>query len=175
MPTDRIRQHGALPDEKLSAAMQHQCRLLLFRLCWDKPHRRSGDRLADGGSVVGVVLAALEVGLHVTRRHQPHRVAKRLKLAAPIMSARTRLNTNEARRQRCKERQHLRSANTLADHYRAIRIDPVNLKYRLRDIETNRANLAHGRLPSKWFVSTQPPYGTSMPQSGRRPQHHSRR
>jgi hypothetical protein len=49
----------------------------------------------------------------------------------------------------------------------------VNLKNRLRDIETDRANLAHGRLPSKWFVSTQPPYGTLMPQSGRRPQHHS--
>src|SRR5262249_44024678 len=26
----------------------------------------------------------------------------------------------------------------------------------------------------KWFVSTQPPYGTSMPQSGRRPQHQER-
>jgi hypothetical protein len=25
-----------------------------------------------------------------------------------------------------------------------------------------------------WFASTQPPYGTLMPQSGRRPQHHSR-
>jgi hypothetical protein len=47
----------------------------------------------------------------------------------------------------------------------------VNLKNRLRDIETDRANLAHGRLPLKWFVSTQPPYGTLMPQSGRRPQH----
>src|SRR5262249_51195988 len=39
---------------------------------------------------------------------------------------------------------------------------------------TDRANLAHGRLPSKWCVSTQPPYGTLMPQSGRRPQHHKR-
>ena len=27
-------------------------------------------------------------------------------------------------------------------------IDAVNLEYRLRNIETNRANLAHGRLPS---------------------------
>ena len=25
-----------------------------------------------------------------------------------------------------------------------------------------------------WFALTQPPYGTSMPQSGRRPQHQSR-
>ena len=62
----------------------------------------------------------------------------------------------------------------LADHHRAINIHPVNLEYRLRNIETNRANFAHGRLPSKWFASTQPPYGTPMPQSGRRPQHHLR-
>jgi len=48
----------------------------------------------------------------------------------------------------------------------------VDLKHRLRNIQTNRANLAHGRLPSMWFGLTQPPYGTSMPQSGRRPQHH---
>ena len=26
-----------------------------------------------------------------------------------------------------------------------------------------------------WFALTQPPYGTSMPQSGRRPQHQKRR
>ena len=39
----------------------------------------------------------------------------------------------------------------------------------------NRANLAHGRLPSMWFALMQPPYGTSMPQSGRRPQHQKRR
>src|SRR5437899_1526760 len=76
---------------------------------------------------------------------------------------------------RREELQHLGAAHTLADHNRAINIHAVNLKYRLRNIETNRANLAHGRLPSKWFASTQPPYGTSIPQNGRRPQHHSRR
>src|SRR5262249_6134982 len=27
-------------------------------------------------------------------------------------------------------------------------------------IKTNRANLAHGRLPSMWFASAKPPYGT---------------
>jgi hypothetical protein len=46
---------------------------------------------------------------------------------------------------------------------------------RLRNIKPNRANLIHGRLPSMWFALTQPPYGTSMPQSGRRPQHQKRR
>src|SRR5215831_18252990 len=81
---------------------------------------------------------------------------------------------DQAGRQHRKELHQLRSADAFADHHRAINIYAVNLKNRLRDIETDRANLAHGRLPSKWFVSTQPPYGTLMPQSGRRPQHQKR-
>src|SRR5262245_44457150 len=120
-------------------------------------------------------LAAFEIGLHVARRQPPYRVAERLKLAAPMMCGRTRLNPHEAGWQRREELQQLRSANALSDYYRARSVHAVNLKNQLRDIETNRANLAHGRLPSTWFVSTQPPYGTLMPQSGRRQQHHSRR
>jgi predicted nucleotidyltransferase len=33
----------------------------------------------------------------------------------------------------------------------AFRIDAVNLENRLRDIQTDCANLAHGRLPSMWL------------------------
>src|SRR5215468_3939483 len=65
--------------------MQHQTALLLFRLRRHEPHRRPRDRLADGSSVVGIVLAAFEIGLHVARRQQPYRVAERLKLAAPMI------------------------------------------------------------------------------------------
>src|SRR6516225_10632030 len=173
MPADRVRQHRSLTNEKLPAAMQHQARLLLFGLRRHKSHRRPSDRLADGARIVGIVFAALEIDLHIARRHQPHRVTERLKLAAPMVSSRTSLNANKARRQRCEKLQYFRSAEPLPDHHRAINIHSINLKNRLRDIETDRDNLAHGRLPSKWFVSTQPPYGTSMPQSGRRPQHHS--
>jgi hypothetical protein len=32
-------------------------------------------------------------------------------------------------------------------------INAMHLKYRLRNIQTDRANLAHGRLPSMWFAS----------------------
>src|SRR3954447_14651648 len=67
---------------------------------------------------------------------------------------------DDARRQTGKELKNLRSTNTPTDHDHAIRIDAVNLKHRLRNIETDRANFAHGRLPSMWFVSTQPHYGT---------------
>ena len=53
-----------------------------------------------------------------------------------------------------------KSARCLSDHDRASVINPVHLKDRLRNIKTDRANLAHGRLPSMWFAFTQPPYGT---------------
>src|SRR5262245_57704295 len=79
---------------------------------------------------------------------------------------------NEAPRQTGEKIQHPGPADPLADHHRAQPINPVNLEHRLRYIQTNRDNLAHGRLPSKWFASAQPPYGTPMPQSARRPQHH---
>src|SRR5271170_2207821 len=173
MPADRIRQHRALTDEKLPTAMQHQARLLLFRFCWHEPHRRSRYRLTDRSSIIRVILAALEVSLHIVRWHQPHRMAERLKLAAPMMCGRTRLNTNKAWRQGSEKLRHLSAAYPPADHHCAINIHAVDLKHRLRNIETNCANFAHGRLPSSWFASTQPPYGTLMPQSGRRPQHHS--
>src|ERR1700733_8495745 len=175
MPADRIRQHRALTDEKLPTAMQHQARLLLFRFCWHEPHRRSRHRLTDRGGIIRVILAALEISLHIVRRHQPHRMAEHLKLAAPMMCGRTRLNTNEAWRQGGEKLRHLSAAYPPADHHCAINIHAVDLKDRLRNIKTNCANFAHGRLPSSWFASTQPPYGTLMPQSGRRPQHHSRR
>src|SRR5450755_82304 len=54
-------------------------------------------------------------------------------------------------RQIGKELKKLCSTNTLADHHRTIRIDAVNLKYRLRNIDTNCANFTHGRLPSMWL------------------------
>src|SRR6185437_12892459 len=38
-------------------------------------------------------------------------------------------------------------------------------------MKTDRANLAHGRLPSMWFALRNHPMALLMPQSGRRPQH----
>src|SRR5499433_2571010 len=140
MPADRIRQHGSLTNQKPPAAMQHQAGLLLFRLRRDKPHRRSRDRLADCGSVVGIVFAALQIGFYVARRQQPHRVTESLKSAAPVMCGRTCLNADEAGRHCCEELKQLRSADAFADHHRTIGIYAVNLKNRLRNIETDRAN-----------------------------------
>src|SRR3974390_3162030 len=76
---DRIRQHRPLTYQKLPAAMEHQNRLLLFRLSRHETHRWPRDRLANCRSVIGVVLNAFEIGLHIARWHQLHRVAERLK------------------------------------------------------------------------------------------------
>ena len=65
-----------------------------------------------------------------------------------MMRCRTCLDADQTGRQGRKELQHLRATYALADDRRASTIYPVNLEYRLRNIETNRANLAHGRLPS---------------------------
>src|SRR6266516_7317674 len=174
VPTDRVRQHRSLTNQKLSAAMQHQAALLLFRLRRDKSHRRPRDRLADCSGVVSIVLAALQIGFYVARGQQPHVMTEGLKPAPPIMCGRTCLNADETGRQRREELQQLRSRDAPADHYRATGVHAVNLKNRLRDIETDRANLAHGRLPSSGSFRRNHPMALLMPQSGRRPQHQSR-
>src|SRR5262245_60331530 len=173
MPPYGVAQHCALTYQQLSGPVQHQGSLLLLRLDRNKPHRWPRHCLADRRRIVRVVLATLEIGLHIARWHQLHRVAKGLQLATPVMGRRTGLDADQARLQAGKELQQLRPTDTLANNHRPSRVDAVSLEYRLRNIETDRDNLAHGRLPSKWCASTQPPYGTPMPQSGRRPQHHS--
>src|SRR5262249_7576255 len=78
VPAQGVAQHRALTHQQLPGSVQHQASLLLFRLDWNKPHRWPHHCLADRSRIVRIVLAALEIGLHITRRHQPHAVAERL-------------------------------------------------------------------------------------------------
>ena len=70
-------------------------------------------------------------------------MAQLRQLARPIMRRGTRLHANKARPQFGKKLKNLRSTNTPADYHRAICIDAVNLKHRFRNIDSDRANLAH--------------------------------
>ncbi len=72
-----IDQHGALAHQQLASAMHDQHALLLFALHRHEAHVRPRHRLADRLRIGRVVLAALEVGLDVARRHQPDLMAKR--------------------------------------------------------------------------------------------------
>ncbi len=58
----------------------------------------------------------------------------------------TRFNANQTWRQRCKERGDIIATQPSTDDDRAARVYAVHLKDVLGDIQTNRANILHGRL-----------------------------
>jgi hypothetical protein len=76
----------------------------------------------------GIVLVALDVRLHVLRRHQPHLVPKRTQLACPVMGRRTRFQPDHTAWNAAEERQHLPAAQSLTQSRRSLRINAVNLK-----------------------------------------------
>ena len=82
------------------------------------------------------------------KTYEPHIMPELLELACPVMRRGARFHANQARRQFGKELKNSRSTNAPADDHRAISIDAVNLKHQLRNINPDRDNLAHGRLPS---------------------------
>jgi len=67
--------------------------------------------------------------------------------ARPVMRRAARLHANQARRQLGKEWQHLRSSKRLADNDLTGRINAVNLKNALGQIEADCGNLHDGWLP----------------------------
>ena len=106
---------GPLAHQQIARPMQHQLALLLGRFDLHKTHGRTSYRLADRLGVGGIVLVALDVGLHVLRRHQPHLVAKLREFTRPIMGRGAGLHADKARRQRLEELQHLAAPELLPD------------------------------------------------------------
>src|SRR5262249_55308108 len=114
---------------------------------------------------------ALDVCLHVLRRHQPHLVPKRAELASPVVRRRTGFQPDHTPRNAAEERQHLPAPQSLAQSCRSFCIDPVHLKNVLRQVQSDRSNLVHGSLPFAADTIRQQ-FGTQMPQGGH-PPHHS--
>src|SRR6516162_3292977 len=147
MPAQSVHQTCALAHQPLPATVQQHGSLLVSRLDRHKAHRRALDRLANRFRIGGIVLIALDVRLHVLRRHQSHLVAKRAQLPRPVVRRRARLQANQTARQSTEERQNLRTPKLLAQNRRSLCIDPVHLKNMLRQVQSDRSNLAHGWLP----------------------------
>ena len=164
---------GPLPHQKIARSMQHQLALLLGRFNLHKTHGRPPHRLADRLRVGGIVLVALDVGLHVFGRHQPHLVTKLRQFTRPIMGRSARLHADKARPQRLKERQHLAAPQLLPNDDLFGRVDAVNLEHVLGDIQTDRGNLHVDGSPhviclrrtTLWHLDAE---------SGRRPPHQLR-
>src|SRR4029077_14705273 len=106
-------------------------------------HVCPGDRLADSLGVGSIVLLPLDVRLHVGRRHQTHRMPQRFELARPMMRRSTSFDADEARRQPLKEWQNVPALELTANDYTTCRVNSVDLKNRLGDIETNCRDRLH--------------------------------
>src|SRR5262249_26579078 len=171
MPAQSVHQTRTLAHQPLPATVQKHGSLLVSRLDRHKAHRRAPNRLADRFRIGGIVLVALDVRLHVLRRHQSHLVPKRAQLARPVVRRRACLQANQTWRQSTEERQNLRTPKLLAQNRRSLCINPVHLKNMLRQVQSDRSNLAHGWLPFA-AVSIRQQFGTQMPQGGH-PPHHS--
>src|SRR6202008_4043349 len=94
MPAQSVHQTRTLAHQPLPATVQQHSSLLVSRLDRHKAHRRALNRLADRFRIGGIVLVALDVRLHVLRRHQSHLVAKRAQLPPPVVRRRARLQAN---------------------------------------------------------------------------------
>ena len=174
MGADCIDHRGLLADEEMARAMQHQAALLLGRLGLDKPHVGPGHRFADCLGVSGIVLLPLDVRLHVGRQHQAHGMPKGLELARPMMRRGAGLDTNEARQQLLEERQDVAALQLTADEHVAFRVDAVDLKYRLCDIETDSRDRLHDWLLRIVGALTAPTSMALMCRWRSRPQHQER-
>src|SRR5207248_11788467 len=117
-----------LTDEQMARAVKHQATLLLRRLCWHEPHVGSGNRLANRLGVGHIVLLPFDIGLHVSRWHQPNGMTDRLKFARPMVRRGASLDSNQAWRQLLKERQDVATLQLATDDHPAGGINSVHLE-----------------------------------------------
>src|ERR1700687_4607418 len=110
----------------MASTMKHQAALLLGCLGWHEPHVGSGDRLANRFCVGHVILLPFDVGLNVSRRHQPYGMTECLQLARPMMRRGASLDANQTWRQLLEESQHVAPLQLAAGYYLANRIHSVD-------------------------------------------------
>src|SRR3954449_3733725 len=164
MTADGVDDLRALADQQV-AGPEHDGRGLLgLALDGDEPHGRALGRLADRFGICGIVLLPLDERLHVSRRNQPHLVPQLGDLACPVVSARARLHGDKTARLRGEEGEHLIAPQLLAELDRAGDTCRVCLEHVLGQIQSDRANFCHGRLPSSGGQHHH--FGTSMPSGG---------
>jgi hypothetical protein len=77
------------------------------------------------------------MALHIGRRQQANGMPKSLEFARPLMRQSAGLDTDQAPRQLLEEGEYVASFELTADDHIALRIDTVNLEYRLGNVETD--------------------------------------
>jgi hypothetical protein len=141
MGAHRVDELRALTDQEVSRPVQHQRALLIGAFDRDEAHRRPCYRFADCLGIGGIVLAALDIGLDVARRHKPHIVGKLPELASPMVRRGARLHADETRCQLAEKLEHLPAPELPLEHRLPGSIDAMHLEDVLGNIDPDRANL----------------------------------
>src|SRR5262245_7041763 len=155
----------------MPGAMKRQATLLFRCFGFHEPHVRPANGLADCLCIGGIVLLPLHAGLHIGWRHQPNLVTERLQFTGPVMGRSASFDTDQTGPQLLEEQQYMTALQLTAQGYIAFRIDTVNLKDRLRDVETDRLNRLHSLAPPNRGASTAPTSMALMRRWRSRPQH----
>src|SRR5208337_71718 len=169
MAAQGVERRRALASEQLARPMAHQRGLVVDRTHGHEPLARTTHRLVDRRRVNLVAFVAAHVGLHMRRRQQSNLVPEFDQRPPPMMRRGARLHRHHARRQLGEERDQLATREFARHNDLALRVDRVNLKHSLRQIETNPRDsskipdrLAHGRLLFRWGFDNDH-LGTLMP------------
>src|SRR4029450_2215103 len=83
-----------------------------------------------------------------------------LQLARPVMRRSAGLDPDQARRQLLEERQNAAPPQLTADNHLALRINAMDLKHRLGDVETDSRNRLHVGSSETWVLNC---HGTPVP------------
>src|SRR5208283_2802644 len=154
-PADLIGLRGTGLHKTLAHPMHRQDCLLFDVLDRHEAHSGPAHRLADRLRIGDVVFIRLHIRLHKLWCNKPYRMSKALQRTSPMMRTGASLHTNYAGRQVPKEYCHLCAPQLLAEHRLTPFIDPMHLKYVLRQIYPDRCNLHGGRSHSfKWLLDT---------------------
>src|SRR5215813_13383309 len=161
VPAKSVDALGALTHQEIASAKHDAVCLLLFGLDWNEAHARPLRRFTDGLCIGGIVLLPLDEPLDVDRRDQAHLMAQLSDLARPLVRTGTGFHRYHAPGLRCQETEKLHASDALAKEHIPGTIRSMHLEHVLRDVQTDRGNLLHGRL-LRWQFDTVT-FGIQMP------------
>src|SRR3954470_14256953 len=144
---DSVAQLGAIVDQPVTHADQHQGGLLIRRFHRYEAHCRPAHRLAQRFRIRRVVLAALDIWFDQLRRDQLHRMPEGLQQPRTMVACTAGFDRDHCRRKLLEKCKHLLASQLLPQNRLLGSIHSVKLKNVFRRIHPNSANLLHGRSP----------------------------
>lgn len=136
-----VAQLRSLPDDQIARAMQEEHGLLFPGLGSNKPHRRTRHCFADGFSIIGVGLAAFDVGFYIIGWDQANIMPKFAEFPRPVMTGSTRLHADQAGFQIGEELHELCSADCAIEDNLPILGNSVDLENMFGQIDAHCCNL----------------------------------